>query len=115
MALLAALIRSPPYGTLEVAEAVRHLAGREVLGFEEAVGLFCDDGAWALRSGQRVPERFTSLEGPLADLAAAGVRLVAERASLAERSLDEAALLPGVEVAGSIEPWLARADVVLVF
>lgn len=115
MTLLAALIRSAPYGSLEATEGVRHLAGRQVLGFEEAVGLFCDDGAVALRAGQRAPEAFTSLEQPLTDLAAAGVRLIAERASLAERSLDEAALLPGVEVVDSVELWLLEADVVLVF
>lgn len=44
MASLAILIRSAPYGTLDAAEGVRHLGGREALGFDQVEGLFCDEG-----------------------------------------------------------------------
>jgi sulfur relay (sulfurtransferase) DsrF/TusC family protein len=115
MASLAVLIRSAPYGTLEAAEGVRHLAGREALGFEEVVGLFCDEGVWALARGQRAAPGFTSLEPTLEKLASEGVPLLAERGSLAERSLGREDLLPGTQLVEPIERQLFDADVVLVF
>lgn len=115
MASLAVLIRSAPYGTLEAAEGVRHLAGREALGFEDVVGLFCDEGVWALAKGQRAAPGFTSLEPTLEKLASEGVPLLAERGSLTKRSLKREDLLPGVQLVEPIERQLFAADVVLVF
>ena len=115
MAALAILIRSAPYGTLEAAEGARHLAGHESLGFDSVVGLFCDDGVWALAKGQRPARDFTSLEETLDKLSQGGVRLAAERTSLAERSLEPEDLVAGVEVVESIEADVFDANAVLVF
>lgn len=115
MASLVVLVRVAPYGSLDAAEGVRHLAGRQALGFEETAGLFCDDGVWALVAGQQPAAGFTSLEGPLRKLTGEGVALLAERSSLAQRGLTDSDLVDGVEVLDSVERPLGQADVVLVF
>lgn len=115
MASLVILVRSPPYGSLDAAEGVRHLAGRQALGFEQTVGAFCDDGVFALIAGQRAAAGFTSLEGPLSTLAGEGVALLAERSSLAERGLRDGDLIAGVRSLDSFEDLLIEADAVLVF
>lgn len=115
MTTFAALVRTAPYGALAAAEAVRHLGALDVLGFARADGLFCDDGVWALVAGQRPAPGMTSLEAPLVALASAGVALLADRASLAERGLAAADLLRGAEIVDSLDDRLAAADVVVVF
>lgn len=115
MASLVVLVRVAPYGSLDAAEGVRHLAGRNALGFEEIAGLFCDDGVWALVAGQQPAAGFTSLEDPLRKLAGESVPLLAERSSLAQRGLRGSDLVDGVTVLDSVEEPLAEADVVLVF
>jgi len=115
MASLVVLIRSAPYGNLEAAEGVRHLTGRQALGFEETVGLFCDDGVWTLAAEQQPAAGFTSLAVPLKTLAGEGVPLLAERSSLAERDLQASDLVDGVQVLDSVEHLLSEADVVLIF
>jgi hypothetical protein len=79
------------------------------------VGLFCDDGVWALAKGQQAAPGFTSLGPTLEKLASEGVPLLADRGSLAERSLGHEDLLPGVQLAEPIERELFDTDVVLVF
>ncbi|HSI79175.1 MAG TPA: DsrE family protein [Solirubrobacterales bacterium] len=115
MASLVILIRSAPYGSLDAAEGVRHLAGRQALGFQETVGAFCDDGVFALVTGQEPAAGFTSLEGALRTLADEGMALLAERSSLAQRGLRDSDLIGGVRPLDSAEGLLGEADVVLVF
>jgi|ERR671911_2816171 sulfur relay (sulfurtransferase) DsrF/TusC family protein len=115
MASLVILVRSAPYGSLDAAEGVRHLASRRALGFDETVGAFCDDGVFALVTGQAAAAGFTSLEGPLKTLAGEGVALLAESSSLAQRGLREGDLIAGVRSGDSVEDLLVEADAVLVF
>jgi sulfur relay (sulfurtransferase) DsrF/TusC family protein len=115
MASLVVLVRTAPYGHLEAAEGVRHLGAHSVLGFEQTAGVFCDDGVWALRAGQQSAGGFTSLAAPLGEVAAGGVTLYAERASLERRDLQASDLIDGVSVLDSVEELLADADTLLVF
>lgn len=115
MATLAILIRSAPYGTLEAAEGIRHLAGREALGFDRVVGVFCDDGVWTLATNQVAAPGFTSLEEPVEKLVSEGVALLAERESLEARSLEPDRLISGVELVEEIDSQFVEADAVLVF
>lgn len=115
MASLVVLVRTAPFGHLEAAEGVRHLSAHSVLGFERTAGVFCDDGVWALRAGQQPAGGFISLAAPLEEVAAGGVPLYAERASLERRNLQAKDLIDGVTVLDSVEELLADADAVLVF
>lgn len=102
MASLAVLVRTAPYGALEAAEGVRHLAGRKALGFEEALGVFCDDGVWTLAAGQRTVEGFNSLEPSLKKVAGEGVPLLCERASLEQRGIGHGELVDLMMATGRI-------------
>ena len=115
MSSLAILIRTAPYGLLEAAEGVRHLAGREALGFDQTVGLFCDEGVRTLVAEQQPLGDRPVLEQELRSLTARGAQIIVERASLEERGLGLDELIPGVELAESLERPITEADAVLVF
>lgn len=113
--MLAVLIRSAPYSTLEAAEGLRHLGGLEVMGFDGGVGLFVDDGVYTLLSDQLVPADRVSLEQAAVNLLSNGVRLCAHRGSLDERQLRASDLIEGIELTDTVAEALLRASAVLIF
>ncbi len=121
------LLRRAPYGTMNAAEALRHLNGVVANGLE-AVAVLVGDGVYLARDGQRAEEAgWTSLSqalnqaltfrAPRAEDPETRAKVYAHRPSLERRGLQETALVPGVELISDQE--LARivgeAEVVLIF
>jgi len=121
------LVRRAPYGTMNAAEALRHLNGAVANGLE-ATAILIGDGVYLAREDQRAEEAgWTSLSRALrqaltvrrqqAEDSENQARIYVHRASVERRGLQEAALVPGVELLSDQE--LARlvgeAEAVLIF
>ncbi len=120
------ILRKPPYGSLDAAEAVRHLGGALSNGLCP-VGLLVDDGVYLARAGQQAVGGWTNLGAALEDLLAktvadpdGGERRAAvyvHGPSLRARGLGEADLVPGCRVVDETEAAIVvgRADATLVY
>ncbi len=123
---LCVILRKPPYGSLDAAEAVRHLGGALGNGLRP-VGLLVDDGVYLAKAGQQAAGGWTDLSAALADLLAqtgtdsdGGGRRAAvyvHGPSLRARGLGETDLVPGCHVVDEAEAaaLLGRADATLVY
>lgn len=120
------ILRQPPYGSLNAAETIRHLAGALANGFS-AVGLLIDDGVYLARAGHRATEGWLDLSGSIADLLArptsrpdqeVGRAVVAVHGpSLRLRGLAETDLAPGCRVVDDAEAaiLIGQAQATLVY
>lgn len=123
---LCIVLRKAPYGSLDAAEAVRHLGGALSNGLCP-VGLLVDDGVYLARAGQQGAGGWTNLGAALEDLLAqtatdpdGGERSAAvyvHGPSLRVRGLSEADLVPGCRVVDETEAAVVvgRADATLVY
>jgi tRNA 2-thiouridine synthesizing protein D len=93
------ILRKPPYGDINAAEAVRHALG--AVSGDIAVSLILVDGGVELaRKGQDdTGTGFTNLETTLKDCKEMGVEVFADNLSLIEHGLKKEAIVEGVEVA----------------
>jgi sulfur relay (sulfurtransferase) DsrF/TusC family protein len=100
---IAIILRKPPYGDINAAEAVRHALG--AAGDEMEVSLILFDGGTLLaKSGQQEEGTgFTNLGSALADCIEMGVAVYAERASLRQEFLETGDLIEGVRVINGTE------------
>ncbi len=123
MDALCVMIRKAPYGAIEAAEGLRHLIA--AAGTMAASAVLLDDGVYLARRGQDPGDSgwvnlSGALERALTDCRADPSRRLAvyvHEASLQDRSLDPASLIPGVELAGDdrVAAVLADARCLLVF
>jgi len=123
---LCVILRKPPYGSLDAAEAIRHLSGALTNGLCP-VGLLVDDGVYLAKAGHQAAGGWTDLSGALGDLLAqtatdldGGVRratLYVHGPSLTTRGLDAADLLPGCHLVDETEAAavVGRANATLVY
>lgn len=94
------MVRHAPYGTIHVAEAVRHINGAVANGFD-TTAVFVDDGVYALKTKQKETETgFTNLGNALADVLAKmepKASILVHQFSAGKRGLSEKDLLPGIK------------------
>jgi tRNA 2-thiouridine synthesizing protein D len=99
MGKIAMILRKPPYGDINAAEAVRHALG--AVSGDIAVSLILVDGGVQLaRKGQDDTNTgFTNLEATLKDCAEMGVEVFADHLSLIEHGLKKEDIVEGVQAA----------------
>lgn len=114
---LAIILRKPPYGDMNAAEAVRHALGAVGEGLEVKL-LLVDTGALAAVRGQNAGGTgFISIEASIRDCIDMGVKIYVDKASLREGLLEEGDLVEGVDVINSSEAseMVKEADKVMLF
>ncbi len=117
MGKIAMILRKPPYGDINAAEAVRHALG--AMSWDIAVSLILVDGGVQLaRKGQDDTDTgFTNLEATLKDCAEMGVEVFADNLSLIEHELKKEDVVEGVKVVNesAIAALLKQADSTMIF
>jgi tRNA 2-thiouridine synthesizing protein D len=117
MGKIAMILRKPPYGDINAAEAVRHALG--AMSGDIAVSLILVDGGVQLaRKGQDDTNTgFTNLEATLKDCAEMGVEVFADNLSLIEHELKKEDIVEGVKVVheSAIAALLKQADSTMIF
>lgn len=111
------ILRKPPYGDINAAEAVRHALGAASSDLKVQL-ILVDGGTLLARKGQDdTVTGFTNLEATLKDCAEMGVEIYADRLSLMERSMSIDDLIEGVSVANEsdIASMLKEAATTLIF
>ncbi|MDA8079359.1 MAG: DsrE family protein [Nitrospiraceae bacterium] len=111
------ILRKPPYGDINAAEAVRHALGA-VSGDMKVSLVLVDGGVLLARKGQDdTGSGFTNLETTLVDCMEMGVEVFADNLSLIEQGLKKDDMVDGVEVAGEsdIAGILKQAGSTMIF
>jgi tRNA 2-thiouridine synthesizing protein D len=117
MGKIAMILRKPPYGDINAAEAVRHALGA-VSGDIEASLILVDGGVQLARKGQDDTNTgFTNLEGTLKDCVEMGVEVFADNLSLVEHGLKKDDVVEGVVAANEsdIAALIKNADTSMIF
>ncbi|MEW6674933.1 MAG: DsrE family protein [Nitrospirota bacterium] len=102
MSKVAMILRKPPYGDINAAEAVRHAMG----GVDElkVILVMVDSGVLLVRKGQdESGTGFTNLETALKDCIDMGVEVYADKLPLKEQHIDTEELIESVRLANSAE------------
>lgn len=117
MGKVAIILRKPPYGDINAAEAVRHALG--AVSGDIAVSLILVDGGVQLaRRGQDdTGTGFTNLETTLKDCVEMGVEVFVDNLSIAEQDMKREDIIEGVEVANEsvIAALIKQADSTMIF
>jgi sulfur relay (sulfurtransferase) DsrF/TusC family protein len=111
------ILRKPPYGDINAAEAVRHALGG-VSGDWKVSLILIDGGVLLARSGQDdVGTGFTNLEATLKDCCDMGIDVYADNLSLYEHSLKKEDIVPNVQIKNESEiaSLIKTADKTLIF
>lgn len=123
---LCVVLRKPPYGRLDAAEAIRHLSGALTNGLDP-VGLLLDDGVYLARAASPPVTAWTDLSRALGEVLAqtattpdGGTRRVTiavHGPSLRERGIRADDLTAGCTVVDDVEAAavVARAHATLIF
>jgi sulfur relay (sulfurtransferase) DsrF/TusC family protein len=92
------ILRKPPYGTVDAAEAVRHALGGVIE--ELAVRLILlDAGVHAARKAQNTSDsEYDSIAEGISDCLDMDVNVYADSTSLEHEGLDESVLVKGVQI-----------------
>ncbi|MBI5641428.1 MAG: DsrE family protein [Nitrospirae bacterium] len=117
MGKIAMILRKPPYGDINAAEAVRHTLGA-VSGDMEALLILVDGGVLLARKGQDdTATGFTNLEATLKDCKEMGAEIFADNLSVIEYGLRKEDMVEGVAVANEsdIAAMLKQADTTMIF
>ena len=117
MESIAMVLRKPPYGDINAAEAVRHAIG--AFNNEMKVSLILIDGGILLaRKGQDNGNTgFTNLEGVLKAIINMEVEVFAENLSLIEHNVKQEDMVDGVTIVDidEISALLKKAAATLIF
>ena len=117
MAKIAMILRKPPYGDINAAEAVRHALGA-ASGDSEVSLILIDGGVLVARKGQDdTGTGFTNLETTLTDCREMGVDVFADKLSVVRHGLKKEDVAEGVEIAEetNIAAMLKTADATMIF
>jgi len=103
MGKIAMVLKRPPYGDINAAEAVRHAMGG--LANDLNVDLvLVDSGVLLARKGQDAKGTgFTNLEGIVKDCMDMGVEVYADEASVREQHLEAADMVDGVKITNALQ------------
>ncbi len=114
---LTVLLTRAPYGSIQAAEAVRHVMG--AVGEDIDVKLLLvDEGVYLAKKGQEAGQtEYTSLEEALKDIIDMGGEVLIDKASLRDSGLDREDIIEGVEVVNSydISQVLIDTDKTMIF
>jgi sulfur relay (sulfurtransferase) DsrF/TusC family protein len=114
---LAIILRRPPYGDINAAEAVRHALG--AVGEEIEVSLLLlDSGILLAKENQNdTGTGMTNLGAALKDCIDMGVNVYADKTSLREEHVDEKDLIEGINIINSSElaEHIKEADKTVIF
>jgi sulfur relay (sulfurtransferase) DsrF/TusC family protein len=101
------ILRRPPYGSVEAAEAIRHALGGSGEGIEVKL-ILTDGGVLSARKDQDVSGTgYLSAEEGIRDCLDMGVAIFADKSSLAEAGLSAADMVEGIVIAD--DPKIAKA------
>ncbi|MEJ2695769.1 MAG: DsrE family protein [Candidatus Sulfobium sp.] len=117
MEKIAMILRKPPYGDTNAAEAVRHAVGA-VSGNISPTLILVDGGVELARQGQDASDTgFTDLADTLRDCVEMGIEVLADNVSVMEQGLKEEDILEGVKVVdeSQIAAVLKQADASMIF
>lgn len=117
MGTIAMILRKPPYGDINAAEAVRHALGA-VSGDRGVTLILVDGGVLLARKGQDdAGTGFTNLESILKDCAEMGVEILADNLSLIEYGIKDADIVEGVKAADEpdIASKIKQAEATMIF
>lgn len=117
MEKIAVLLRKPPYGDINAAEAVRHALGAAA-GELKVKFIMVDGGVLLARKGQDdTGTGFTNLEAALKDCREMGVEVYIDHLSLIQQGLKKEDIADGVEVAdeSAIAGMIKEADTTMIF
>ena len=111
------MLRKPPYGDINAAEAVRHALG--AVSDDLKVMLFLVDGGVMLakKGHDESGTGFTNLEGALRDCIDMGVEVYAESGSMREQELDPSEMVEGVKVIApnELSAMVQEVDTLMIF
>jgi len=105
MGRIAMILKRPPYGDINAAEAVRHAMGG-LAGDLNVDLILVDSGVLLARKEQDdTGTGFTNLEGALKDCIEMGVEVYADKASLREQHLETTDIVEGVKITNALACW----------
>ncbi|MBI5140858.1 MAG: DsrE family protein [Nitrospirae bacterium] len=116
MKTIAMIVRKPPYGDINAAEAVRHAMG--AASDEIGVNLILlDGGVFLARKGQQDTDGFMNLENAIGDAVELGVNVYADSESLAKRHVAPDCVASGVKITGwpEIAALIGQAGQTMIF
>jgi sulfur relay (sulfurtransferase) DsrF/TusC family protein len=114
---IAMILRKPPYGDINAAEAVRHALGGVSGDFKVSL-IMTDGGVLLAKKGQDdTGTGFTNLEAALKDCIDMDVEVIAEQVSLMQNNIGQEDIVKGVKVADidEITELLKKADTTMIF
>jgi predicted peroxiredoxin len=113
---IAVILRKPPYGDINAAEAVRHAMGAQSDDIPVSL-ILLDGGVLLAKKGHDMAlTGFTNLGDALKDCIDMGIGVYADKASLKECSLETAEMIEGVKaVNGSEIAELVKESKTMVF
>lgn len=117
MKTVAMILKRPPYGQIEAAEAVRHALGA-ASGGQEVRLLLVDGGVHLARTGQEtIAGGPTNLGETVSDCLQMGVAVYADETSLGEHVVSSKYIIEGVQIVPSstISQLISSADATLIF
>jgi sulfur relay (sulfurtransferase) DsrF/TusC family protein len=101
--MIAIMLRKPPYGSIDAAEAVRYALGGISEGMRTAL-ILIDGGVLAARAGQEAaPAGFAEISAAIADAVSMGVEVYAEKTSLRREHLEPEEMIEGIKVVNGID------------
>lgn len=112
------ILRKPPYGDLNAAEAVRHAMGGGASDELDVALLMLDAGVLVARKGQSTDGvEITNLGAALRDCIDMGVALYADKASLMNERLEEKDIAEGISVIGNarVAELIGEANATMIF
>lgn len=103
MSTIAMILRNPPYGDINAAEAVRHALGAASDELKASL-ILVDGGILLAKKGQGdTGTGFTNLEGVLTDCIEMGAEVYADKQSIREQHLETAEIVEGIKVMSGSE------------
>jgi len=117
MGHIAMILRKPPYGDINAAEAVRHALGAASGDWKVSL-ILVDGGVLLAKKGQDdTGTGFTNLESTLKDCVEMGVDVYADHLSLALQSVKKEELPDGVQVMSESDmaSLVQEADQTMIF
>ncbi len=114
---LAIILRKPPYGDINAAEAVRHALGAQSDEISTSL-VMVDAGVLLAKKGHEMGESgFTNLGEVLKDCVEMGVGAYADKASLRQENLDAGEILNGIKIVNGseISELIKEADKTMIF
>lgn len=117
MAKIAMILRKPPYGDINAAEAVRHAMGG-VTGDLSVDLILVDGGVFVAKKGQDVADSgFTNMGDTVKDCVDMGVNVYADKNSLKEQNLESADLVDGIKILNGFEiaALIGEAEKTMIF